>query len=254
MKLLFKYCFSFFILLFGFFTVATPSSHEAATSYCCKRAATLEDSENIMALFGQIEDDIDAKQALFIYPKQEQRKKIVEAASKGRFFIAYEQATNRPVAMLKLFELADYEERKAVMAVELGISESAEATTCSMCITSEGIIPSSVLDGSDESTTYIYVGSQYTVADFRGHGIQSQLLRFAHRHIVKKESVALLYGQIERITDEHGIVKVLSQGKLIIHLRYPTTKPAFDDEGNKVFLAENKGRGSIVYLTSEELV
>ncbi len=269
MKLLLKLSLGL-LLLSGLYRYTLPASY-------APQQAGIEDLPVLLALYEKL--DAPGKHGLLVYPATKLTAKLAEAIEQKRFFITYDHE-HQPLAMLKMFILDDPEERRSILTDELCIKPGMEldgGTLYSYRKNAETLsvaahIPVSILAGSADEATYLYVGCEYTVADYRGRGIQHGLIQYAFEQLLASRvhrDIALLYGQIEANHMHYGIVRALccylTEKDVALpllhvhHMQYTATKPEFiiDEYGDPllVFLPKNAGRGNVAYIalsTAEE--
>lgn len=305
-------CLAFWSQLFSFLPCQLVESNHKVFAL---EQATIKDVAQLLSIYKAIPENDSSK--IVIYPEKIRRKKMVETIRAKQLFIARSMDSNEIVSFLKIYLCDNPKTLKKILCSEiralhvehelissgyysvrtnnsLDYTHSLEFNPGYMIDSqqSHGILsprylrPRKKYSFDPENQTYIYYGNAYTIPSERGHGLNTQLQKFALRfielsvinHIKHHDSIALLYlyGQVNTnmaiknsiriFTDytteiRHQLKKNIPPETLIHSFCYRAYKPVFllDEKENLIRLPDNskevlagKGIGNILCHYFEE--
>ncbi len=201
------------------------------------RQASEVDVNGIVSLYEHFSED--DKNKLLVFPPDMQKEEILKNVRKGRFFVACDKASKQIISFLKLY-VVDPRDVGVILTEELcfGLGSPLIDDACyyfpaervrdfsvplkrmdMACVETNDLLSpiekNLICNNQLDSCLYLYHGSAYTHPDYRGHGIYSNLLKYAfykyHECFFGKKHIALLYGQVNDNVGNVAIVRVFAE-------------------------------------------
>jgi hypothetical protein len=169
-----------YLFLYALIALLSLNSLNFGIQFNC-RQATLEDIPALMQLLDN--EAAQERDKIVILPKRFRESAFEQAIRKGRFFVAValenECDTSRIVAFKKLYYVTEPDELREILHDELRCLGYMPVDQVTLDAATLQPVARSAPTGSAADTLYIYTGSDFTLVDYRGYGINARLTEYA---------------------------------------------------------------------------